>query len=64
MTVTLTEHAEDCRLELYNVEGRQVAALDMASSTATLDLQDQPSGVYLLKLFTPKGTAVRKLVVR
>ncbi len=66
VTVTFVEPSTGCRLELYDADGRRVEALAVppAATEATLDLRHQAPGIYLLKLLSPAGNAVRKLVVR
>ena len=64
VTVTFVEPSTGCRLELYDADGRRVEALAVppAATEATLDLRHQAPGIYLLKLLSPTGNAVRKLV--
>ena len=53
-------------VEVFNMAGEKVHTLRLpdAPLTATLDVRRWPSGTYLLRIHTPQGTAVKKLVVR
>jgi hypothetical protein len=53
-------------MELYDAAGRQamVQEVGRGATEATLDVSRYASGVYLLKMVSPSGAAVRKLVVR
>ena len=53
-------------VEAFNMAGEKVHTLRLpdAPLTATLDVRRWPSGTYLLRIHTPQGTAVKKLVVR
>lgn len=64
--VTFAEPSEGCRMELYDAAGRQamVQEVGRGATEATLDVSRYASGVYLLKMVSPSGAAVRKLVVR
>ena len=52
-------------VEAFNMAGEKVHTLRLpdAPLTATLDVRRWPSGTYLLRIHTPQGTAVKKLVV-
>ncbi len=52
-------------VEAFNMAGEKVHTLRLpdAPLTATLDVSHWPSGTYLLRIHTPQGTAVKKLVV-
>ncbi|MBR6291671.1 MAG: T9SS type A sorting domain-containing protein [Bacteroidales bacterium] len=53
-------------VEAFNMAGEKVHTLRLpdAPLTATLDVRRWPSGTYLLRIHTPQGIAVKKLVVR
>ena len=53
-------------VEVFNLAGERIHTLRLpdAPLTATLDVRRWPSGTYLLRIHTPQGTAVKKLVVR
>ena len=46
-------------LEAYDEKG----ALMTSTATPTLDVSRWPTGVYLLRIYTPQGVAVKKLLV-
>ncbi len=52
-------------VEAFNMAGEKVHTLRLPDTplTATLDVRRWPSGTYLLRIHTPQGTAVKKLVV-
>ena len=47
-------------VELYDATGRRILTLN--SQLSTLNLQDLPSSLYLLRVCTPEGIIVRKIV--
>ena len=52
-------------VELLDLDGRILLEQQPSgSSTTTLDTSTIPTGTYLLRIHTPQGTAVKKLVVR
>ena len=51
------------QVELYNTAGDLVHSQQASGFSATLDLSPLPSGTYILRIATPAGTAVKKLVV-
>lgn len=52
------------RIEVYDDKGRQVMAREASGYEATLDVKAWPIGTYILRVATPMGTAVKKLLVR
>ena len=53
-------------VEAFNMAGEKVHTLRLPDTplTATLDVRRWPSGTYLLRIHTPQGTAVKKLIVK
>ena len=53
-------------VEAFNMAGEKVHTLRLpdAPLSATLDVRRWPSGTYLLRIHTPQGTAVKKLIVK
>ena len=49
------------RAELYNVAGTPVRKVENATS---VNIGGLPSGIYMLRIFTPDGTAVRRVIKR
>ena len=51
-------------VEVFNLAGERIHTLRLPDTplTATLDVRRWPSGTYLLRIRTPQGTAVKKLV--
>ena len=61
-TGTVTIQADEVeRVEIYDNAGRLVGKSD---ATRRLDLSNLPSGTYLLRITTPQGTAVSRVVKR
>ena len=53
------------RVELYSLKGTLVTAADAEGELAlTLDVSRIPAGVYMLRVHTPAGTAIKRLVVK
>ena len=62
---TVTAKAGVTLVEAYDEKGTMTARIPADGSTqATIDTKDWPTGTYLLRIHTPQGTAVKKLVVR
>ena len=61
-TVALSHGAEHGEVALLDIQGRTL--LTQPASQRTLDVSALPAGTYLMRLTTPEGTAVKKLVVR
>lgn len=51
-------------VELYSVTGTKMASYSAEGMTTVLDLASYPDGTYLLRVHTPMGVAVKKLVVQ
>ena len=49
---------------LCNIDGREVWRQNMKNPCNTIALQRFPSGLYVLKVVTPQGTVLRRLVKR
>ena len=51
------------RIEVYSMNGVMVESMDCEGVSTQLTVADYPKGVYIVKLYTPKGVATKKLVV-
>ena len=51
-------------VEVYDLAGRLVEALQPNGTTLQLDLKSYPTGTYLVKVTTANGTTTKKLVVK
>ena len=63
--VAIFDHAVDAQVEVVNVLGQRVWETNVSRSTSvseTLDLNNVPDGVYLVRLTVDRQTATRKLV--
>jgi hypothetical protein len=49
---------------LYGIDGREMWRKEMENPRNTIALQGFPSGIYVLKVVTSQGTALRRLVKR
>jgi hypothetical protein len=49
---------------LYGTDGREIWRKEMRNPRNTIALQGFPSGIYVLKVVTSQGTALRRLVKR
>ena len=61
--LTLAEAAEGAELTLCDLGGRELRREQVTGTTHSLDVSALPTGVYLLKLTTPQGVAIRRLLV-
>lgn len=60
---SLTVEGEDGRLQMLDLEGREVMACYLRGRRTTIDVSALPRGVYLLRLVSSEGTATRKVVL-
>jgi len=58
-TIECTSPSE---IEILNIEGQTIKSASTNSNITILDLSVLPGGVYIMKVKTDKGTAVRKLI--
>ena len=63
VVLTLAETAEGAELTLCDLGGRELRREQVRGTTHSLDVSALPTGVYLLKLTTPQGVAIRRLLV-
>ena len=49
---------------LYSIDGREMWRKEMENPCNTIALQGFPHGLYVLKVVTPRGTVLRRLVKR
>jgi len=60
------EEAQKCRIEIYTILGEEIySKTSMANYSFSIDISNQPKGIYLYRLFTESGNqmASGKLVV-
>lgn len=50
------------RVELFDNEGRKLAAYPTAEEKITIDLQRYSSGVYYFRVHTPSGVSIQKVI--
>ncbi|MBI3502649.1 MAG: T9SS type A sorting domain-containing protein [Bacteroidetes bacterium] len=50
-------------LEIFNVFGERVYSTIQPSNHSTIDLSNQPPGIYFLRIGTSEGIISKKLVV-
>ena len=64
----IANEAKQSHIEIYNVLGEQIQKLAIGNrqlatnSQTTIDLSDQPSGVYFVKMKTADGVAAKKII--
>jgi hypothetical protein len=57
---------ENCLIELFNHSGQRVKSMEIlpnSESTASMNVEDVPPGLYLLKLTAGKSTSTRKVII-
>ena len=62
--VTVSTAIGATHVEAYDMSGTLVHRQRVNGLATTLDVRHWPTGTYLLRIHTPQGTAVKKLVVR
>jgi hypothetical protein len=50
-------------VEVYSLKGVKVKEEEVKAASTKMDVSDLPKGTYLVKVYTPKGVATKKLVV-
>ncbi len=63
-TVTVKSDVPILQVEAFDATSAKIYSLYTDSEIITLDVRRWPSGTYLLRIHTPKGTAVKKLIVK
>ena len=58
-----TKEVATAPFRITDAAGRLVLSGQASTGSRTIDLQHQPSGVYLLRLATPAGALVRRLLI-
>lgn len=58
------ERLQGAFLQVVNLEGHIVAESMVETSKFDIDISALPAGVYLVHIYTPEGTATRRLVVK
>lgn len=51
------------KVEVYTLKGVKVKEEDVKAASTKMDVSDLSKGTYLVKVYTPKGVATKKLVV-
>ncbi|MBI3501327.1 MAG: T9SS type A sorting domain-containing protein [Bacteroidetes bacterium] len=49
--------------EIYNIYGERIYKSQASSSKSQVDLSNQPSGIYLLKIITDRGVVNKKIII-
>lgn len=62
-TITLTD-AQDATVEVYDVLGHRIAATNLSGTSARVDLQDQPQGIYIVKTTTANGLTHNQKIIK
>jgi len=60
-TITTSQKNKN-RIQVYDVLGKIVKQSEMNNDTYTMDISDQPSGIYFVKIQTDKESITRKIV--
>ena len=60
--VNLTIPTEQANVSIYNALGKVIANYSNVQNGATIDLSNNPNGVYLIHVATEKGTSILRVV--
>ena len=63
-SVTVTTEEGQGMVSVLDLQGRQLLSVPITGPTTTLDLKGLAAGTYHVRLTTPQGTAVKRLIVR
>jgi len=58
------DNEDQTQLAVFDINGKELLSLQTTANQYKLDLSDQPKGVYFLKLQTPEGSVVKKLILK
>lgn len=61
LTIELTDY-KNTIAKIFNLQGQLLQNITLQSSKTTIQINDMPSGLYLVKLKNPKGMIVKKIV--
>ncbi len=50
------------KAEVLDMLGRKIISLNVNSSAISIDIADQPEGVYILKIYSGESVALRKII--
>lgn len=53
---------DQCRVELYSLQGDQLINRDIKMDVLTFDISNQPNGIYLLKITINKSITTWKII--
>ncbi|HNW89671.1 MAG TPA: T9SS type A sorting domain-containing protein [Bacteroidales bacterium] len=56
------EFAQKCIIEISNIQGQLIKILSVIGNQSNIDISTFPSGLYIMKVKTEKGVAVKKFV--
>ena len=62
--VAVTTEVGQGTVSVLDLQGRQLLSVPLTGTTTTLDLTGLAAGTYHVRLTTPQGTAVKKLLLR
>lgn len=51
-------------IEIINIRGQIIKQLSISAEQFTIDITEQPTGIYMIKIVTDKGIFVEKVVLR
>ena len=54
--------SSDNRLEIFNILGKKVYQAKLTSEKSTIDLSEQPSGVYIARIFSGNKSYIEKII--
>lgn len=51
------------KVEVYSLKGVKVKEEEVKATSTKMDISNLPKGTYLVKVYTPKGVATKKLII-
>jgi hypothetical protein len=64
LNVRTDEKFRCASVKLYDLSGRLIRSVDVTGISFSLNVEDMPTGMYLLKLIGNKGTIAKKVIIR
>ncbi|MCX6232593.1 MAG: peptide-N-glycosidase F-related protein [Bacteroidetes bacterium] len=62
--MTKDKKQKNNQVAIYNLMGKQIKQFEWNGDDTTIDISNNPSGIYLMKISNSKGADIKKLIVR
>ncbi len=63
-TIDGSQFDENCKVEIYNVQGERIYQSAITNTKFDIDLSNQPNGIYIVKIYDGQTVLTKKIVIR